>query len=65
MVRLVHTALHRQPPVEKTKDYQLSEAGGGKGGGGEGSQEVIAESRNEMMASQFITDAPNKFNQIK
>ena len=57
------SAVHCQPPVEKTKDYYLSEVGGGgEGGGAVGSQEVIAESRNEMMANQFIRDAPNKSN---
>ena len=66
MVRLVHTALHWQPPVEKTKDYQFKRRQEEEArGGGVGSQEVIAESRNEMMASQFIMDAPNKLNQIK
>ena len=60
MVRLEHTHFTTlAAPVEKTKDYQLSEE---EVGGAAGSQEVIAESRNEMMASQFIRDAPNKSN---
>ena len=57
------TALTAPRWKDKGLSGQEEAGGGGKGGGGaSGSQEVIAESRNEMMAGQFIRDAPNKLN---